>query len=105
PPTDVLLDGWGRRNRKHPDHQCPHCGKWFKPYRATSKYCSRACAWANNGGHNKKEESFWVNGRGYVEGRIWENGRRRTVKLHRLVMERQLGRRLRPSEDVHHING
>ena len=41
----------------------------------------------------------WVNGAGYViHG---ESGRLE----HRIVMERNLGRRLEPNENVHHVNG
>lgn len=103
---EVLLDTWGRRNRKHPDKTCPECETVFKPRHANSKYCSRPCQWKNNkSGHRKDGPSWWVNGKGYVEGRVRENGKRRCVKQHRLVMERFLGRKLSKDEDVHHRNG
>lgn len=42
---------------------------------------------------------------GYLVVSVVENGRRTTKRLNRVVMERHLGRRLRPDEVVHHING
>jgi len=101
-----LLDTWGRRNRKLADRLCPQCGNLFHPLRQSSKYCSRKCAWANNGGKNKKPESWWVNKRGYVEGKIWlSNNTYIRVKQHRFIMEGIIGRPLKSSEDVHHIDG
>ena len=43
--------------------------------------------------------------KGYIEGRLWINGKQVRAKKHRLVMEQHLGRKLLPNEDVHHING
>ena len=77
----ALLDSWGRsNNRKLLDKTYPHCGSKFKPLRATSRYCSRPCSWANNGGHNAKHESWWINSRGYVEGRITVDGTKVRIK-------------------------
>lgn len=101
----IMLDTWGRANRTLTDRQCPQCARTFRPLRASSKYCSRPCATANNGGHNKKDETWWINGRGYVEGRIWENGKRRRVRRHRYLVEKLTGSALCPTDDVHHING
>jgi len=104
-PGEGLTDTWGRKNRKLADISCQNCGKTFRPKRVTSKYCSRPCMWANNGGHNKKEETWWVNSKGYVEGRVWLDAHTQIrVKKHRWVMENHIGRKLDPSEDVHHIN-
>jgi hypothetical protein len=91
---------------KLPNRECPHCKSVFSPRRTSSRYCSRLCSWANNGGHNKKLEVWWKNSRGYIEGRIrLPCGTVRRVKQHRLVMERILGRALHQLEDVHHENG
>ncbi len=101
-----LLDTWGRRNRKHADKTCKECGKLFRPLRKTSKYCSKQCRWKNNGGHNKKLESWWKDKKGYIQGKIWlPNGTQIRVRKHRFIMEGILGRPLLPNEDVHHING
>lgn len=101
PISDGLVDTWGRRNRRLSDHVCPHCSRPFRPIKSSSRYCSRKCSWANNGGWNKGCGIGWVNGRGYREIRV--NGR--VVKEHRHVMAVHLGRALLPNEDVHHRNG
>ena len=103
--SDHLTDTWGRRNRKLENKLCPRCGAEFRPARSTSTYCSRPCAWAKNGGHNAKPEVWWVNAKGYVEGRVWVGGKQKRVKQHRHEMEMHLGRSLLPHEDVHHKNG
>ncbi len=100
-----LLDTWGRRNRKYADRTCDACGQLFHPKHANSRFCSRPCQWSKNGGYNKKDETWWVNGRGYIEGRIWIDGKQIRIKKHRFVMEQYLGRKLEAWEDVHHING
>lgn len=59
--------------------------------------------WSRNGGHNKKQESWWTNENGYIEGRIWlSDGTQIRVKQHRFVVEGILGRPLHEWEDVHH---
>lgn len=48
-------------------------------------------------------EGTYNNGYHFKSVRI--NGRIRQVGAHRLVMEEKLGRKLRPNENVHHVNG
>jgi hypothetical protein len=106
-PLSNMLDSWGRsNNRKLADRACVKCGVNFRPLRSTSKFCSRRCAWANNGKNQRTvDESYWISNRGYVNGWLKQDGKRISVKHHRIVMERHLGRKLLRGEDVHHLNG
>jgi hypothetical protein len=105
--SDLLLDSWGRsNNRKHRDRPCSHCGKSFRPKHQASRYCSRSCAWSNNGKNQQRvTESWWLDQKGYLQGFVRVNGIKKRVKQHRWIIERHLGRTLLPTEDVHHING
>lgn len=112
PPAKVkqegIVDTWGRsNNRKLLDKECPKCGQLFRPLRSSSRYCSRACMWACNGKHQvKRVQVWWVNKKGYIEGRVvLKDGTEVHVKQHRWIMEQHLGRKLLKSEDVHHIDG
>jgi hypothetical protein len=103
----ALVDSWGRtNNRKLPDKNCAECGRLFKPIRSKSSYCSVPCARKKNGGANKKQETWWKNSKGYIEGKVWVTETIQIrVKKHRFVMEGIIGRPLNPWEDVHHIDG
>ena len=54
---------------------------------------------------NKGTAKGWIDENGYRVIAVYENGKKVQRKEHRIVMERMLGRRLDPEENVHHING
>jgi hypothetical protein len=62
--------------------------------------------WANNGKNQRREvASWWKGSKGYIQGRVWVNGKKISYKFHRWLMEQVLKRPLKKGEDVHHING
>lgn len=50
-------------------------------------------------------EHWWRSQSGYINGRVWIDGRWLHYKQHRWVMELHLGRKIGKDEDVHHLNG
>ncbi len=87
--------------------KCIGCGAVFTSRKRTAKYCSRRCSWNANGKgqEHKRVDGRWISQRGYVILGVWENGKKRKVREHRAIMEKLLGRKLLPTEDVHHKNG
>ena len=76
---------------------CENCGKEFaaRPSEVTKRRCcSRDC-------DGTVRRSGYVNKWGYRCFTV----KQREVPEHRLVMERKIGRPLRASETVHHVNG
>ncbi len=80
--------------------QCPICGKDF--YTTRHKYCSTEC------GHKHKIQNtihkiYFENG--YKIAYINGYNKKGNAKIHRLIMEKAIGRRLDQDEVVHHIDG
>ena len=100
----ALEAGGLTRGGTRPD--CANCGKPFwRPKYSQRKCCSKECTNIYRVRDLKKDEYWWINTKGYLEGRVWEEGTRRRVRKHRWLMEQHLGRKLLRSEDVHHKDG
>lgn len=83
--------------------KCRNCNTGFSPWKKTQKFCSRECYYDHGNRKLREKESWWINTKGYVEGRVWvDDNTQVRVLQHRWKMEKHLGRELKPWEDVHH---
>jgi hypothetical protein len=89
-----------------PDYCCPECGTMFRPRYVSSRYCSRKCSWANNGG-NPRPASYPVESipRG-TNHSAWKGDaaapntkRNRARKAYALTVCERCGK---PARDRHH---
>lgn len=105
---DCTRVGRGKARRKRVVKNCLRCGKefWTHACRTQRKgrglagqFCSKTCGynyWKGEIGRKKKDLH------GYV---LVQVGKNQYIREHRLVMEKILGRKLSPGENVHHKNG
>lgn len=95
---------------------CPICTCEFKPKRKEQAFCSLSCRQKNNG-KGRRGQRTGLQSKPYKQ-RLTRDGHlkmyaakhpyaegRKEMHIHDMVMELHLGRRLLPTECVHHING
>ena len=101
----------GRANETGKYIPCAICNKqkWITQYRIKRSkrfFCSRKC---HGIGVSGELSTTWNGGKmksgGYIYTSIHNHNSRKYVGEHRIVMEKYLGRKLKPFENIHHING
>lgn len=89
--------------------KCAYCGKPVEKHKSQIErrkniFCSRDCAYNFRRFHNTRDS--WKGGTlGTTTGYVYITINKRQIGEHILVAEKKIGRRLRPGEVVHHING
>ena len=113
---------WHNHNRTltpNAIYDCEICGKhvekWVSPARVkdgtySNRFCSRACAgtWRTGVNHPQWDGGRQIDREGYVLIYCPKHPyacNRGSVREHRLIMEKKIGRYLKPSEVVHHKDG
>jgi hypothetical protein len=86
---------------------CPRCAKAFSVPMSQKRirFCSRVCGANSHPPRNRKSEVWGLHANGYINGYVYRDGVRVQTKHHRFVVERAIGRKLLPTEIVHHLNG
>lgn len=79
---------------------CLQCGSEF--YTTRGKFCSKKCSSDYRSEHTDSKQ-YYENG--YLIQHIKGYNKKGNAKVHRIIAEKMIGRKLMENEVVHHING